>query len=252
MRARQLGFTVQISYLRRQNLLNNDTENLFGDSKGVLMFTTEATYSDLKLLEDIKVPIVLIDNTYETLHFDSIMIGNMQGSFSATKYLIDNGHTNIGFIGAPPGISSFDERKEGFLKAVSLDVRTEKSRDNIITVSPESFTDLYGDLRRQLLMLREMPSAFVLRHDLIANICYQALNDLGYSIPGDISIVGFDNNPICELITPKLTTVDFSKQNVGVLAVNRLNEIINGNRTENVRIDILPRLLLRDSVKSIL
>ena len=249
-RAEQLGFTVQISYITRKDLLRQPVSTLFSESSGIILFGTEASRSDLAMLTDLKAPVVLLDNCYDDLSFNTVMIGNRQGVFNAVKYLIDNGHTNIGFAGSSRDLASFAERQEGFLKAVTSDPRTKKSEDNIF-VLPSTIHDIYESFRQQLITLKEIPTAFVLRYDLIANICYQVFNDLGYSIPDDISVIGFDNNPICELITPKLTTVAVPMQSIGILAINRLEEMMSGTAQENVRIDVLPKLLIRDSVKRI-
>ncbi len=248
LRAQQLGYTVQITYLSREDLLSQPVTSLFPNTSGVILFATEANRSDLTLLSELKLPIILVDNTYETLHLDNVMIGNHQGAYCATKYLMDNGHTDIGFIGGDADLSSFTERQDGFIRAVSSDPRSIKSAENIF-ILPMDVNLIYPTFKELLLGRDSIPTAFVLRHDLIANICYQVLYDLGYSIPDDVSIVGFDNNPICELITPKLTTIAVPMQRIGVLAVNRLHEIIQNSPEENIRIDVIPHLLVRDSVK---
>jgi len=76
----------------------------------------------------------------------------------------------------------------------------------------------------------------------------KALKQKGLKIPEDVSIVGFDDMPFCEMIEPSLTTVRVYKQKMGMIAVRRLRSKIEDEAEENVKIEIMTELIERNSV----
>lgn len=94
-----------------------------------------------------------------------------------------------------------------------------------------------------------LPTAYFADNDIIASSCIRALEDHGYSVPDDISIVGFDDASTSALISPPLTTMAVPKTNMGALAVRRLVDVIGGNTGgEVVRISVQPEIVQRKSV----
>ena len=78
----------------------------------------------------------------------------------------------------------------------------------------------------------------------------RALISAGYRIPEDISIVGFDDLPLCEYVTPPLTTIHVPKQYMGEKAAERLLEIIDKKDSYPIKIEINTQLKERSSVRS--
>ena len=84
-------------------------------------------------------------------------------------------------------------------------------------------------------------------NDLIAAGAMRALSEAGYRIPEDISVIGFDDMPMCTYITPPLSTVHVPKQYMGEIAVKRLAEIINSTSASHVKIEISTEIIKRKS-----
>ena len=102
-------------------------------------------------------------------------------------------------------------------------------------------------------ILREKPAmaqAYFADNDLIAAGAMRALKEWGYRIPEDISIVGFDDMPICEFLEPPLTTMDVPKKRMGELAMKLLVQKIHQDLKIPVKIELSVRLHERKSVRS--
>lgn len=96
-----------------------------------------------------------------------------------------------------------------------------------------------------------MPTAFVADNDWVAAGCIEALLAAGLRVPEDISVIGFDDLPICLQIEPHLTTMAVPKERMGAVATRRLVELIEEGCSEILRIAALPEIVQRDSVRSL-
>ena len=123
-------------------------------------------------------------------------------------------------------------------------------------LQPESAQSLAGSLLRQpidtvsgLLKEGEKPaSCYFADNDLIAIGAAEALREAGWRIPEDIALVGFDDLPACEYMTPALTTVSVPKQYMGEVADIRLVQLIEGENSLPLAIQVFTKLIKRHSV----
>ena len=109
----------------------------------------------------------------------------------------------------------------------------------------------YSEMKEILNHAPEMPTAFFADNDIIALSAMRALKEKGYKIPEDISIIGIDDIPMCELTDPPLTTMHVPKHQMGVQAVKRLLEKINHNSREVLTIEIFTFLVERQSIRNL-
>ena len=97
----------------------------------------------------------------------------------------------------------------------------------------------------------KLPTAFFADNDIIALGAMRALQEMGYRIPEDVSVVGFDDLPFSEISSPPLTTLRVEKREMGKMAVRRLVELIDGIGTDTVtKIQVCPRIIYRSTVKN--
>ena len=94
----------------------------------------------------------------------------------------------------------------------------------------------------------KLPTAFFADNDMIALGAMKALQEMGYRIPEDVSIVGFDDLPFSEISNPPLTTLRVPKQEMGRLAVRKLVEVINGNAKIKMKTQVCTAFIERASV----
>ena len=199
----------------------------------------------LAMITSQKTPFVLLDfyGSYENM--DTVVADNFFGSYMITSYLIKNGHKEIGFAGNYKATSSTIDRYMGYLKALI---------ENDLIVNIPNYTvgdeDL-GDGNIELTLPLELPTAFVCNNDKIANALIIKLNEHGYHVPDDISIVGFDNFEQANNYLPGITTVEVDFRTMAIVSVELIIEKINNLTVKPGRKLISCHLVIKDSVKNL-
>lgn len=224
---------------------------------GIILLATEMRATDIAQFERLGVPVILLDSWFPSKNLDSVIIDNQRAVWKATQYLVKRGHRRIGYLQANSQIRNFLERHDGYVQAMRslVDRAFDPSSYAIRVGTTES--GAYDDMRRWLAaranptVERErelMPTAFVADNDFVAAGCARALTESGWDVPGDVSIVGFDDLPICEQVEPRLTTMRVPKERMGAIAAQRLADAIEEGFEETVRVAVVPKLVERDSV----
>jgi LacI family transcriptional regulator len=199
-------------------------------------------------LSELSIPIVLIDSYVSHSNMCNVGLEDYKGGYTATRYLIDHGHTNIAF--ASPTIKERGvvyERFLGYKNALSeasIPFRQE------LVFEQELDLDTTVALGCKLAKRNDLTAVFATADILAAGIM-AGLQQSGKKVPDDVSVIGFDDINLCQLTSPKLTTIHQDAPMKGKLAVEFLM-----NQLENKPIDrheiILPiQLIVRDSVKSL-
>ena len=98
---------------------------------------------------------------------------------------------------------------------------------------------------------KDMPTAFVCNCDAIAYNLILKLKEMGYSVPKDFSVVGFDNNIYATISEPKITTVEVDVEEMAGTAVKSILDKIKKENKSQGRSTIMGRIVYRDSVKTI-
>jgi LacI family transcriptional regulator len=201
--------------------------------------------SDLAPFLSCGIPFVLVDNYFEDLTLNCVMINNIQGAFLATEYLIRHSHSQPGYLRSSYSITGFDERSDGFFKAIRKNgMSTSQSIVHYLAPSAEG---AYADMKELLNHQEPLADCYFADNDQIAAGAIRALQEAGYRIPQDISVIGFDDMPLCTYLNPPLTTIHVPKQYMGEMAVKRLAEIIVHPSASPVKIEIATSLLKRKS-----
>jgi LacI family transcriptional regulator len=218
------------------SLLNNSITD------GVVVITPSATHFNTSA------PVVAVDPHYEITEYPAVISTNKEGAREAMIYLLNLGHRRIGFISGRFDLMSADRRLLGYKESLA---------QAGIPIDPDlivqgDFTAGAGlSCARQLLSLPVPPTAIFAANDQSALGAYQAAREAGLSIPGDLSIVGFDNIPDAALVEPGLTTVDQSIQEMGKIAIQMLVKLIEGEALENKIIKTTTRLVIRESCRAL-
>ncbi len=193
-------------------------------------------------LENLGIPVVLFDRCFDGTSFSRIQIDNYQGAFEATKYLIELGRKKIGFYRGIPGNPVFEDRFKGYSEAMrehSLAVREEFLFEGGIQLE-------HGiRLVHELSGLEEKPDALLCVVDMVALGVIAGSRELNMDIPGDLALVGFDNEPAGRIIRPALTTVSQPVERVGAAAFDLLHARINNMKDQAENEVILKMELLK-------
>jgi LacI family transcriptional regulator len=249
--AREEGYNVLVSYMNENDNTKMDVLRVLEETSpdGILLLATEMDKEDIEPFKQLFLPMVLLDSHIEhERQLDIVIINNQQGTYEAVKYLVDQGHTEIGYLHSSVWIHNFDERKSGFLNALgSCDLKFNKR--NLVEIEP-TMEGAYNDVLKYLQSNTPLPSAFFADNDIIAFGAIKAMREQGINIPQDVSIIGFDDMPFCEMIDPPLTTLRVYKQRMGRIAVKRLIEKIEHNPEEVIQVEVNTELVERKSVLS--
>lgn len=207
---------------------------------------------DIRPFVNFPIPFIAIDNDFSYLDISTVSINNQLGTYQAVEYLVEQGHRQIGYLHSIDSISSFDERKNGYISAMKhfgLDL----TPDSIFEVH-YSEEESYQDIFRIFKDRTSLPTAFVCNDDTIAVGAMRAFHLLGLRIPEDISLVGFNNRPNSSLTQPALTTIDVPKNTFGTAAVDALINLIEKQKQNNWQTSLKTRigtqLIICNSVKN--
>lgn len=170
------------------------------------------------------------------------------GAYIATEHLLKLGHTKIGYINSPKSNILGDVRMQGYIKALhtyGLEPLPEYHLRLTSDTHPERFEAGYqlGDHFHEL---KDKPTAFFTYNDISALGFIKRLMELGYQIPEDVAIVGFDDIEQSSYANVPLTTIHQPVERIGVAAVNKLIALINGE-TPPFRTILKPELIIRES-----
>lgn len=199
----------------------------------------------LKMLMQKTDNLILLDYYVPGIDVDSVITNGISGSYRITKYLIENGHKNIGFIGTRLATSSIFDRYTGFSRAMlehNLPIRedwiiNDRKNDNMG----------FGEMD----FPSTMPTAFVCNCDEIAFAAIRKLKALGYSVPRDISVVGYDNFLISEIAEPQITTISVDAKEIADTAVSMLMDRINNPLKKAEIRSISGNLEIKNSVRKL-
>lgn len=200
------------------------------------------------VLTKLNIPVVLIDSYVSNPNICNVSLEDFNGGYLATKYLIDHGHRSIAF--ASPFIKYkgvVSERFDGYKKALS-DANIEFNKDLVFEQELDTPTAIA--LGKSLAKRNDFTAIFSTADILAAGII-TGLKQAGKKVPDDISIIGFDDINLCNLISPALTTIHQDAHLKGKLSVNYIIDKLE-NKPIHQKETILPvRVVERDSVMSI-
>jgi len=173
-------------------------------------------------------PTVLLDAGSADPAVPSVVPDEVQGGYAAVRELLDHGHRRIGVTVQTVDLPARQGRLEGYRKALA-EVGLAYDPSLVAAETAVPFNTVGGDVdtgyraARRLLTAEQRPTALFCFNDRMAAGAYRAAAELGLSIPGDLSVIGFDNQElVCESVHPQLSTVQLPHYEMGARAVAQL------------------------------
>ncbi|WP_270215233.1 LacI family DNA-binding transcriptional regulator [Clostridium butyricum] len=197
--------------------------------------------------------IVYVDYSPDESKYDSVVIDKKKSTFDLLNYIYEIGHRRIGLIGGKDLNENYenmmiDERDieyQYFMKCKGI-----YNPKYIYTASRFNFKSGY-EITKEMLKEKERPTAVFVENDTMAIGAYKAIAEEGLTIPDDISIVGFNDQPSAKYMVPSLTTVKLSTEYLASAAIDLVLENIDGSRPYKKKVVIPTKLKIRKSCKSI-
>jgi LacI family transcriptional regulator len=217
------------------------------DLDGLLLIGAFVDPAIARLIKHRTRPTVLVDAYASEDRYDSVVSDNFHGAYTAVSYLIERGHRHIGLVGSlPTTYPSFQERRRGYLQALhDFEITKPYFADSHVTSTEVAEATI------DLLQRCPQITALFCCNDAMAIAAMRAVQALGRRVPGDLSIIGFDNIDLAEHVTPALTTMHVDKVSMGRLAVQLMTNRAEFPITSCVTAVLRPTLIERESVRSI-
>lgn len=217
-----------------------------------LLISLSSETSDVEHLRELQqrnMPIVQFDRVSNELNTTKVVADNFAGAFAATEHLIKAGRKRIAHLTIPPWMSITQERLAGYRAA--LEQYGLEYDENLVrygTFGPDEATGMVDDLLAQ----SPRPDAFFTASDRLALGALAALQKRQIAIPQEVSLIGFTNLNVADLLSPSLSTVVQPAQEIGQMAAERLIELIERKQkaAPPSTITIPSHLVVRESTRA--
>lgn len=209
-----------------------------GTADGVIVVTPTATTFTSHA------PLVILDPNNESPDVPAVISTNREGALSAMNYLTSLGHRRIGYITGRMELVSSSQRLQGYkdgLCAAGIPY------DEHLVQIGDYLEETAAECARRLLAMQDRPTAIFAANDMSALGVYQAAKEAGLRIPEDLSVIGFDNLRESACIVPALTTVDQFLEEMGAVATDMIEQLINNEKLPCKLQVIETHLIIRDS-----
>ncbi len=222
---------------------------------GILISPIDDESENIKLLNRSKVEYVLIDCYPYYNNIGYVFSEHGKGATLATDYLISRGHERILLMTGPPGRCMVGHFINGYTSALKKH-NIKVNKDLIVHAEDLSIESGYRTFKDILTGEGEINghldfTAVVTISDLLAIGIYKVANELGFRIPDDYSIIGYDNIELTSVLTPPLTTIHQPRKRIGIESLAMLIHNIEHDDKERKKLAFPPYLVKRGSVRAI-
>ena len=207
-------------------------------------------FDHFKKIQEKQMPMVVFDRITPHLTAPSVRIDNMDGGFQATEHLIEQGYKRIAILAGPKNLGISNSRLDGYLNALK---KYKIKPDHDLIIHCDFNQDYAYVATQELLAMKKRPDAIFTISDRMAIGAMLAIKEKGLTMPDNIGLVGFNNEPITSLVTPGISSVDQPAFELGKIAAKLFIETVHNNSDMNQVEEILkPKLVVRKSSQRIL
>jgi LacI family transcriptional regulator len=216
-----------------------------GTTDGGIILLPEESSNELVALQQSGFPFVVVDPRVPLNEgIPAVSAAHRAGAKAATDHLLALGHRRIGHISGRAGWAATEERIEGYHGALAaagvLPTSDLVAEGNYETPSGFAAANV-------LLDLPDPPTAIFAANDNMAAGVLRAARERELSVPGDLSVVGFDDAELATVVSPQLTTVRQPLAELGRTAVSLLTRMLERQRVEALRVELATRLVVRET-----
>lgn len=244
--ARKYGYQIILCNTEREYKIEEEMIRVLIGRRvdGLIIGPVQTRNDDIKMLRDMSFPTVILGRHFEDVEIDEIYNNEIKGGYLATKHLIDRGRKKIimlnGFLEKSPA----KMRLEGYRKA--LEESGIPFDESMVSIGDIDFSDGYKRIN-DIISEGVKFDAIFCYNDIMAFGVIKALQEKGYDIPCDISIVGYDDILYSKLVNPPLTTIRIKKYELGFEAFRMLINRLRGRRKRIKKVVLDVELVVRKS-----
>ena len=214
---------------------------------GLIAAATSRKWTPLQVVESQHIPVVFVDKRFEGMKGPFVGADNTGGAYTAVSHLIADGHTRIAVVAGLAGMSSMEERVEGYRRA--LQERGLPIDESLIVYGPLSVEGGQAATKR-LLTSPDPPQAIFSNNNLLTLGTLLAIKDLGLRCPDDVALACFDDHPWAAVASPAPTVVRQPDYEIGRTAAGLLMRMLAGESLAEEQILFKPELIVRESCRS--
>jgi LacI family transcriptional regulator len=194
------------------------------------------------------VPAVMVNRRDDQGRAPSVVTDDERGIALAVEHLVSLGHRHICHIAGPQNLSTGVTRKRGFLEAAKA--LGQKVQESQIVVADSYSREAGARAASRMITQNRQVTALVAANDLLALGCYDSFRASGIRCPADVSITGYNDMPLVDLVSPPLTTVRVDHRQMGAEAAHLLLRRIANTNVPVVDVVLRPTLVVRASTSS--
>ena len=224
-----------------QNLSRSQVEGII-----ISLSRETVNFDHLTRLQRRGIPLVFFDRDSEEIDASKVMVDNEQSAYEAVKHLIENGCKRIAFLAGPKNVSVSNQRRLGYSRALK---EAGIESDPSLIIHSDYFQDSAISKTHQLMKEANRPDGILVVSDRLAIGVLIALRELNISVPEEVKMVSFNNEPICSVVSPTISSIAQPLEEIGRLSVELLLEQIE-HKTDNPtpRVEVLKtKLIVRES-----
>jgi LacI family transcriptional regulator len=212
---------------------------------GLLLVPARSSSKSVDEMDASGIPVVVMDRRLAGGRADVVRCDSQGGACELTRLLVAHGHRRIAMFSGPPGISTAADRISGYRRALA-----EAGLSGAEWVLDGAFNQKSGyELACRALETPNRPTALLAANNFIAIGALKALHDRGLGVPGDLSVVAFDDLPEAMLVSPFLTVISQPAYEMGRQAAGLLLQRLSGEGPREPQEIVLPvKLIERQSV----
>ncbi len=247
MAAVQMGCFTMLEVLKEEEEERRQMPKLLQEKKAdglIIIGLLREPYLE-RLMDFAQVPLIFLDFNDKSGACDAVVSNSYFGMYLMTNYLLDMGHRDIAFLGNVLFTGSITDRYFGYAKALYEHGIEVKKQWVIYDRNPDTGR---SDGEFEIILPPQMPTAFVCNNDVAAAMLIRKLEQEGYRVPQDISVVGFDNYQPSGLSTIGITTYEVNMKEMAERTVRTIIRKIAGEYYKQGITTVNGKIIYRDSV----
>jgi len=250
--ARSKGYSLILCDSGENHIVEKELINLLLSHKvdGIIIAPVGTDYKHIIHTFHSGIPMVVIDRCFPEIGLPFITSDNYQGGYDAVNYMISMGHRKIACIQGIPKSQPTIDRVRGYRDALT---KNNLLVDESLILGDDYSTENGYRQTRILFSMDNPPTAIFALSNLISLGVIRAVGEMGMTIPGDISLISFDEQPYSAYLGTPMTTISQKKSEMGQLAVDVLLKYISSQeyRKKVINMTLRTSLVVRSSVKTI-
>lgn len=251
--AAQQDYTIMITQSMENYTMEQDNLQMLVSNRvdGLIISLSSETKNvdHLKAVLERNIPIIMFDRVSDELNVSKVVVDDHDGAFRAVSHLINTECKRIAFLCGPENLYISQQRKRGYMDAMK---KFNMPIEEELIIHTKDLQSDHVQGARKLLDLPERPDAIFCFIDPFAITTIQLAKERGISIPEELSVVGFTNEPVSQYIEPSLTTVAQPAFELGQEAAKLFfDQIVDKEDYEPVTKIVPTELIIRNSTRKL-